>query len=467
MGNYHSTGKSGWFFQNIYEETYSLETLRKTPCTADELSAEGLSSQEIDEYFLLIKQLYGELFFESYRLLPTKGVKCNASDVWKRLNDFCLQHSLIPEFANEYGIHPEAHLPDELRLFNFICTEELLPGEIYTASFDDFRLVTEYCLAELSYDWYLSLRYNVCIRFTTDNDEDIKMLMRYDSYANEMVLLSEYEVSFLQRKIKNDLADCDRRTFIHDRNIPKCPKNSTNLHDRLDWRNKCQEWYRAGIALQYENDALVDCADIITEIVESGAHNGIRTDYPDDTLYVYKGQIKCHRDKHRINQAMAILMNGNGRDIELNVSRCLDCNKFFIHYNDYQRYRKEYGCLLGNIHMAKNGELNGMGYDLSDESPLRLCGYSVREDGLTQTDRQNIIASCIESGGMTKEEVIRLLRWFVDFNGSKKGNENAVKKWREDLGFALSYNTSKQDKFLIRKIERYSRNRFVYKNGFQ
>ncbi len=462
MSDYYSTGNGGWFFRNIYDETYSLETIRKIPCSIEEFSAAGLSSQEIDEYFLLIKQLYGELYLERYMLLPTKGVKSNASDVWKRLNDFCLQHSLVPEFSNECGMHPEAYLPSELRLFNFICTEELLPGEIYTATFDDFRLVAEYCLAELTYDWYLSLRYNVNIRFSTNGDENKKMLIRYDSYANEMVLLSENEVSFLQRKIQQDLTDCERRTFIHNRNIPKRPINSTDLHDRLDWQSKCQEWYRTGIALQYENDALVDCGDIISDIVESGVHNGIRNDYPDDTLYVYKGQIKCQRDKHRINQATAILMNRNGRDIELNVSHCLDCNKFFIHYDIYKRYREQFGCLLGNIRMAKNGEFYGIGYDLAEESPLRLCGYSVSPKyGLSQRERQNIIASCIESGGMTKDAVIRLLRWFVEVNGKKKGNEIAFKKWCEDLDFALAYNTSKQEKFIIQKIEHYSRNRFV------
>ena len=115
--------------------------------------------------------------------------------------------------------------------------------------------------------------------------------------------------------------------------------------------------------------------------------------------------------------------------------------------------------------MAKNGEFYGIGYDLAEESPLRLCGYSVsQKDGLSQRERQTIIASCIESGGMTKEAVIRLLRWFVEVNGNKRGNEFAFKKWCEDLDFALAYNTSKQEKFIVHKIERYSRNRFVCKN---
>ena len=52
---------------------------------------------------------------------------------------------------------------------------------------------------------------------------------------------------------------------------------------------------------------------------------------------------------------------------------------------------------------------------------------------------------------MTKEAVIRLLLWFVEVNGSKKGNESAFEKWCEDLDFALAYNTAKQEKFIIKK----------------
>ena len=462
MGGYYSTGKGGWFFRNIYDEAYSIETLRKKPCTLEELCDGGLSQNDIDEYFSLVKRLYGELYLDSCRLLPEQYIGCKANSVWETLNDFCLQHSLTPEYLSRSGMRPEMKIPSELEFFNFICTDEHCPGEVYTASFESFRLAVEYCLAGLPYDWYLSLRYNVYVRFSMDSEDDKKTLARYDSYAGKLVLLSEDEVSFLLRKIQQDVADCEKRTNLHAINFPKRPVNFADPYDRWAWQDKCQEWFKAGIDLQYENDALNDWEDIVSGIIASGIHNGIRTDYPDDTLYVYKGQIKCQRDKHHIEQATAILMDKNGHDIELNVSHCLDCHKFFIHYDIYNRYREKYGCLLGNIHMAKNGEFYSIGCDLAEESPLRLCGYSVsQKEGLTQWERQNIIASCIESGGMTKEAVIRLLRWFVEVNGNKRGNEIAHTKWCEDLDFALTYNTSKQEKIRVHKIERYSRNRFI------
>ena len=66
--------------------------------------------------------------------------------------------------------------------------------------------------------------------------------------------------------------------------------------------------------------------------------------------------------------------------------------------------------------MTKNGEFYGIGYDLAEESPLRLCGYSVRqEDGLSQHERQNIIAGCIESGDFTDAAVQTMKEQNIDF----------------------------------------------------
>ena len=99
---------------------------------------------------------------------------------------------------------------------------------------------------------------------------------------------------------------------------------------------------------------------------------------------------------------------------------------------------------------------------MAEESPLRLCGYSVNQsDDLSQAERQLIIQSCIESGGMTKKSIIQLLRWFVEVNGNKSGNELARQKWKEDLDFVLNYNINTQEKHQIKNIAIYSRNRFV------
>ena len=75
-------------------------------------------------------------------------------------------------------------------------------------------------------------------------------------------------------------------------------------------------------------------------------------------------------------------------------------------------------------------------------------------------ERQSIIAACIESGAMTKASVIRLLQRFIDVNGARERNRLAVRKWCEDLDFALAYDTPKQSRYTIRKVAKYTRNQF-------
>lgn len=449
--------KGGWFFNSLYDDAYSIETIRKTPSTIDELKSAGLSDEKITEYFSLIKQLYGELYLSENHLLPTDNINSEVNKVWKELTDFCLNHSLTYVLDNDEYEHLIERIPLEISLFDFIWCDENCEDYIFLGSLEDFRYEVEMQLAQLTIDWYLALRYDVRILGKVEKDEMVSQLIRYDQYSDKMILLSEDEASFLLNKIRHDLSDCEKRIKQHEKPVSTQKNNST-----YNWNQACQNWFKKSIELRKEFEALEENEQIISDIIESGVHDGIITEYPDDTLYVHKGRIKCERDNHPVEQATAILIDKYGSDIELNVSHCLKCNKFFIHYNVYQHYRKEYGTILGNIHMAKNGEFYKIGYDLADESPLKLCGYSVNsEDNLPQWERQGIIASCIESGAMTKDSVIRLLRWLTTVNGNKSGNESAYKKWCEDLDFALAYNTPNQNKYHIKKITRYSRNRFV------
>ena len=206
---------------------------------------------------------------------------------------------------------------------------------------------------------------------------------------------------------------------------------------------------------------LDNCESLVRGIVEAGTHDDIYPHYPDETLYVHKGNIACETQHHDIEQATAVLLNSDGSDIELNVSHCKDCQKFFIRYESYKRYRERFGTILGNIRMMRNGEYTYAPFDLADESTLHLCGYNVsKKDNLSDTVRQTIIAAAIESGAMSKGDVIHLLNYFIEVNGAKIGNELARHKWCVDLDFTLAYKCSQQSRYRIGKVERYCRNRF-------
>lgn len=180
------------------------------------------------------------------------------------------------------------------------------------------------------------------------------------------------------------------------------------------------------------------------------------------TLFVYKGLISCLKHKHPIVNATALLKNLNCKDIELNVQHCTSCNRFFISHGTYQHYREKYGTVLGDIRMYTSENTNSYLPDLSLESTLHLCGYSVNsKDNLPEAARHAIIASVIESGFMTKHEIINLLQYLIKLNHSKKTHQNVIQKWNNDLDFTLAYNTAQQKKYQIHSIIPYSHNRYI------
>lgn len=173
-------------------------------------------------------------------------------------------------------------------------------------------------------------------------------------------------------------------------------------------------------------------------------------------LYVYKGQTSCHTRHHKMETATAIFTGRNNIDIQLNVEYCKDCDKFYISYSVYEQYRERYGMLLGNIKMDSSSASGIQDIVLSEFSPLKLCGYSVnRQDDYSQVERQYIIAKVIEKRILSKSEVIRYLEYFISRNGQKSNNSAALQKWKEDLEFVLQYKMSEQDKYKIKRIEKY------------
>lgn len=175
----------------------------------------------------------------------------------------------------------------------------------------------------------------------------------------------------------------------------------------------------------------------------------------DEVLYIYKGLIVCHKNKHNIIQATAILYNQTDSEIKLNVEYCTECKKFFLEYSIFEQYRERFGALIGNLQLVKNGEFTG-GYELADESPLHIIGYNVgQKDDFSNIERQYILARVLYGKIMTKAEVVKYLSFFIRRNGAKNGNERALTKWKEDLVFVQEYDINIQPHIIISTIRKY------------
>lgn len=454
---YSNTGKGGLFFDSLYDWLWASE-IREEPSTKEEFLKAGLTEKDFSDYIAFVKRLYGEYFVASNRVAAKYDSPFTKLDaLWTEFTNFCIDRNLILEFADRNGNRMPVHSPFELEHFVFIYQYPEYPDAIHVCTLDEFRLEVEMVLADKTDDWYMLLMYDAVV----STEEGYDMLTRYSVEMRKNMPLTRHEVEELLSTLEADMRDIEQRIEQHNATAPRRLKETESRHDYLEVTKAQDAWIQKRVSLDREYSLVSNCYDSVAMIVEDGTHDNIYAHFPDDTLYIHKGQIVCQRNHHRIEQATAILTDKNGQDIELNVNHCLDCDKFFLDYNIYQRYREKYGTILGNIRMIKNGDFTDDGYDLADESPLRLCGYSVSQKaGLSQAERQTIIESCIKNGAMTKEAVIRLLNWFVEVNGAKKGNEQAYKKWCQDLDFVLAYNTPRQNKYRITKVEKYSRNRF-------
>lgn len=143
----------------------------------------------------------------------------------------------------------------------------------------------------------------------------------------------------------------------------------------------------------------------------------------------------CVRNNHSIESVTAETINvKNDQPVKVNVFYCRKCDKYFINFEALQSYftRGIYPALQYTFNTVDTGTLK-------DASELMLYGYNVREGNLTQLERRRILEWIIDSGLLSKAEIIRDLQFKVRYNGSKAGNERARQKWLDDIQYVSRY----------------------------
>ncbi|MCC8098911.1 MAG: hypothetical protein LIO78_02450 [Clostridiales bacterium] len=141
--------------------------------------------------------------------------------------------------------------------------------------------------------------------------------------------------------------------------------------------------------------------------------------------------------------------------MKIDVEYCQKCGRLMMNYTSFCLYRERFGVLIRNLRMISSETFNGE-LTLAQESPLRLCGYTVSQaEGLTESERHYILAKMIHDNIMPKTEVIRYLEHFINMNGAKEGNELALSKWENDLKFVHNYRIDTQPEVYITKVEKY------------
>ncbi len=119
-------------------------------------------------------------------------------------------------------------------------------------------------------------------------------------------------------------------------------------------------------------------------------------------------------------------------------------DEYFVDQAVFNLFRVKHGLPYVSLSAAP-GESFPSHPEMANESVLHLYGYNVSEaDGLTEQERQGILARLMDYGIVSKGKIENHLKFMV-FLGEKHPNMgNAVEKWKRDLLFANTYKLTDQ-----------------------
>lgn len=132
------------------------------------------------------------------------------------------------------------------------------------------------------------------------------------------------------------------------------------------------------------------------------------------------------------------LLQSNGELIIRNIlgSYCPKCQKYFVLDTEFKKMLCE-GQIQARISFSESGEhFNGV--DLSPESLLRKCGYTVNANShITKEQRQKLLKAIIENKLYTPSKIVSHFRFLVSMNNNVTSRDMsaAIGKWEEDILF--------------------------------
>lgn len=156
---------------------------------------------------------------------------------------------------------------------------------------------------------------------------------------------------------------------------------------------------------------------------------------------------KCSEFNHSIVDYIGILpvfVNGQCKNIEINIGYCKQCDKYIMLSSDYIRIC---GTPICEVRDQTTGKIYNKASDIygfnSTESVLHSYGYNVRSgNGLSSIDRRNILINILKNGICSKNEIISHLDYCINMASGKSNMTAAIHKWESDLQFVRDYKTN-------------------------
>lgn len=173
-----------------------------------------------------------------------------------------------------------------------------------------------------------------------------------------------------------------------------------------------------------------------------------------DTLYVYSKLPPCIGQHPTVSVTVYVACAPN-MVYPINAYYCGTCCKSFVSASELERYLQQYHTIPMRIVKLMDGPENTDGYFQRREiSDLKLSGYTVAANaGLSDKDRQELLARLMDNGSFTKGEIVRHLSMLIETNGARASMATARKKWAVDKAFVMNYRIHEQPKATVEKVK--------------
>ena len=404
-------------FDSIHDNTLFDE--RTNPATIEEFVQFGLQPEDFVRYVGLVLRVQSELLTE-------KLLKCDETysyPTWNELLHFCKEKKLCEPIAgNNHFFDIDAEYSyDWLR---------------YPKEPERFRLEVE---RSLSFFWdkedYFRTEMFWAVYFEYDNysvaadgtqiaefDSPIRV-KKYDPKTNEFVFLPGDEVRKMCAAVQKKLKEVERELSEHLAQMPG-EHDAAAVTAGLPWIKELCRLYD-------KQNAAEDLLDTLTKAAEAP---DIYPFESTDTLVVYCGADSCRENGHLVRDIRVDFGFYGKPNKQFTIERCAHCMQYRISSDDLLEMLNTYGVPLGMI--KYENDAGGEFGNFSDTSVLYDMGYTVNQsDGLSAAKRQSILKHAIDSGKLSKNEVLQFLYQRICINGMKAGNEIARKKWSEDYEY--------------------------------
>lgn len=159
-------------------------------------------------------------------------------------------------------------------------------------------------------------------------------------------------------------------------------------------------------------------------------------------VYLYNNKPLC-RNHGKLTQYVRVQFMGTRSDLphRLFVYYCPICCKYYVNQISYIEFCQKYG--IPPLRIAEiiwSADWDSDFAFLNKQSPLNIYGYNVNQkDGLSDSERQRILEDIIDSGVMTKAQVISYLELFIKQQGSIPKNQYAKMLWQKDKDYIKGY----------------------------